>query len=196
MGNFLSRFFQRHKAFDDPIIVVSGLPRSGTSMMMGMLEAGGLELLTDGIRTADEDNPTGYYELERVKDLDKVEDASWLGAAKGKGVKVISFLLQHLPDTFDYKIIFMRRSIDEVLASQSMMLKRRAQSKGGTSDADMTGVFAQHLKKVEALIDRRPNCDVLYIDYREALDSPGQDRKAGREVPQKGAGRREDGAGG
>ena len=174
MGNFLSRFFQRHKAFDDPIIVVSGLPRSGTSMMMGMLEAGGLELLTDGIRTADEDNPTGYYELERVKDLDKVEDASWLGAAKGKGVKVISFLLQHLPDTFDYKIIFMRRSIDEVLASQSMMLKRRAQSKGGTSDADMTGVFAQHLKKVEALIDRRPNCDVLYIDYREALDSPAK----------------------
>ena len=66
----------------------------------------------------------------------------------------------------------MHRSMDEVLASQNMMLKRRAQSKGGTSDADMTGVFAQHLKKVEALIDRRPNCDVLYIDCREALDSP------------------------
>ena len=95
----------------DPIIVVSGLPRSGTSMMMGMLEAGGLELVVDGIRAADEDNPRGYYELERVKDLAKAEDKSWLVTLQGKGVKVISLLLQHLPEAYNYKIIFMRRSI-------------------------------------------------------------------------------------
>ena len=172
MGNLLSRFLQRYKTFSNPIIVVSGLPRSGTSMMMGMLEGGGLDLVIDSIRSADADNPKGYYEFERVKDLDKVEDTSWLGAAQGKGLKVISFLLQHLPDTYDYKIIFMRRSIDEVLASQSTMLARRAESMGETSDEDMASIFARHLKKVEALIDRRPNCDVMYVDYRETLDSP------------------------
>ena len=86
-------------------------------MMMGMLEAGGLELVVDGIRAADEDNPRGYYELERVKDLAKAEDKSWLVTLQGKGVKVISLLLQHLPEAYNYKIIFMRRSIAEVLDS-------------------------------------------------------------------------------
>ena len=159
----------------DPIIVVSGLPRSGTSMMMGMLEAGGLELVVDGIRAADEDNPRGYYELERVKDLAKAEDKSWLVTLQGKGVKVISLLLQHLPEAYNYKIIFMRRSIAEVLDSQSKMLERRGESQSGQSgltDEDMASIFAQHLTKVEALVARRPRCEVLYVDYRGALDSP------------------------
>ena len=143
-------------------------------MMMGMLEAGGLELVVDGIRTADEDNPRGYFEFERVKDLAKVQDKSWLGTFQGKGVKVVSFLLQHLPEAYDYKIIFMRRSITEVLASQSKMLERRGESQKGTTDEDMASIFAQHLTKVEALVARRPRCEVLYVDYRGALDSPAR----------------------
>ena len=174
MRKFLGWLFppkEKEKA-PDPIIVVSGLPRSGTSRMMGMLEAGGLELAVDGIRKADEDNPRGYYELERVKDLAKAEDKSWLVTLQGKGVKVISLLLQHLPEAYDYKIIFMRRSITEVLASQSKMADRRGEAQSGPKDEDMASIFAQHLTKVEASVAQRPRCKVLYVDYRGALDAP------------------------
>jgi len=107
---------------DETITVVSGLPRSGTSMMMQMLGAGGLAVLTDGKRGADADNPRGYYEYEAVKSLG--QDASWLASAGGKAVKIVSALLIHLPDGFDYRVIFMRRPIAEVLASQRAMLDR------------------------------------------------------------------------
>ena len=102
----------------EAITVVSGLPRSGTSMMMGMLEAGGMELLTDGIRTADQDNPKGYYEYERVKQIE--HDQAWLVDARGKAVKMIAALLRHLPPEHDYRIVFMRRDVGEVLASQRL----------------------------------------------------------------------------
>ena len=95
------------------IVVVSGLPRSGTSMMMKMLEAGGIPPLTDKIRTADDDNPKGYYEFERVKKL-KDGDSAWLDDAKGKAVKVITALLTYLPDTYNYNIVFMERALPEV----------------------------------------------------------------------------------
>src|ERR1041385_2006037 len=108
---------------NQPIAIVSGLPRSGTSMMMKMLVAGGLEALTDNIRTADEDNPEGYFEFEMVKKLG--DDRSWLADARGKCVKIVSSFLKHLPQDFTYKIIFMRRNIEEVLASQRQMLVRR-----------------------------------------------------------------------
>ena len=94
------------------ITIVSGLPRSGTSMMMKMLEAGGMEILKDEIRKADEDNPAGYYEFEKVKELKK--DVSWLENAKGKSVKIISSLLEHLPEKYTYKIIFMHRNMDSI----------------------------------------------------------------------------------
>ena len=111
-SSFLSRLFGRQPT-GEPIIVVSGLPRSGTSMLMRMLSAGGLNLVVDGIRTADKDNPNGYFELEKVKELDKGSDTSWLADARGKGLKIISFLLPHLPDAYRYRIIFLRRSISE-----------------------------------------------------------------------------------
>ena len=82
------------KRFGEPIIIVSGLPRSGTSMMMKMLKAGGITLLTDNIRKADEDNPQGYYEFDKIKKLPHDEDKSWIGDAKGKAVKVIAELLK------------------------------------------------------------------------------------------------------
>src|SRR3990172_7400630 len=92
----------------EPIVVVSGLPRSGTSMMMKMLEAGGMPILTDGERSADIDNPKGYFELERIKNLERETDKSYLRAARGKALKVISFLIKELPDDNDYRVIFMR----------------------------------------------------------------------------------------
>src|SRR5262245_12295550 len=113
----------------DAITIVSGLPRSGTSMMMSMLEAGGLGALTDGIRAADEDNPKGYYEFERVKKIK--QDTAWLADAKGRVVKMISQLLLDLPAAYQYRIIFMRRNIDEILASQKQMMVRRGTAKDG-----------------------------------------------------------------
>jgi hypothetical protein len=141
-------------------------------MVMGMLKAGGLELLTDGARTPDEDNPKGYYELERVKNLDKTEDTSWLADAGGKGLKVISFLLQFLPDHHHYKIIFVRRSLPEVLASQQKMLERRGTEEETVDDKEMTRLFTDHLETVAAHLNAQQNCDVLYIQHRETLNVP------------------------
>jgi hypothetical protein len=141
-------------------------------MLMGMLSAGGVELVVDGVRTADEDNPKGYHELEQVKALDKPGDRTWLGATQGKALKIISFLLPHLPDAYDYKIIFMRRNLPEVLASQQKMLERRGEASGDVSDDEMAEMFAAHLTKIEGLLARRDNCDVLYVEHRDAVNQP------------------------
>lgn len=154
-----------------PIIVVSGLPRSGTSMMMRMLEQGGLDIVSDNIREQDEDNPRGYFELERVKDLDKGEDKLWLGESRGKVVKVISFLLKDLPAAFDYKIIFMRRHLDEVLASQDKMLERREEAKE-TKDDDMKAAYTKHLKDVDFFFRYRKNFDAIKVQYDEVIEDP------------------------
>lgn len=156
--------------YQDAVIVVSGLPRSGTSMMMKMLNAGGIEPLTDNIRTADEDNPKGYYELEKVKQLDK--DNSWVADCKGKVIKVISMLLKPLPSHQQYKIIFMRRKMEEILDSQKQMLIRRGQPTNTVPDEKMAEMFNKHLKDVEAFIERQPNMDCLYISYNDVLENP------------------------
>ena len=157
---------------EQSVVVVSGLPRSGTSMLMGMISAGGLETVVDGIRGADDDNPRGYYELERVKGLDKGADISWLDDARGKCVKVISFLLQYLPSAHHYKIVFVRRNLQEVLASQRKMLERRGESGGDAGDEEMAKMFAAHLAHAERQLAARPNCEVLYVDHRRTLDTP------------------------
>jgi hypothetical protein len=143
-------------------------------MLMGMLAAGGLELVSDGLRTADEDNPKGYYELEQVKELDKSEDTSWLTAARGKGVKIISFLLQNLPSDHSYKIIFVRRNLPEVLASQRKMLERRGEAPGDANDEEMAQLFTAHLDKVKTQLASRPECDVLYVEHGDALHDPAK----------------------
>lgn len=145
-----------------PLYVVSGLPRSGTSMMMKMLEAGGLEPVTDGIRSADEDNPKGYYELEAVKRTK--QDPSWVHDSQGKVVKVISQLLQDLPDDVNYKVIFMRRNLDEVLASQEKMLVRRDEEDDAV-DESMKSTFASHVEEVEAWMRSSANVEVLFVSY-------------------------------
>ena len=157
----------------DMIVVVSGLPRSGTSMMMKMLEAGGIPPLTDAVRTADVDNPQGYYEFERVKKLDK-GDTAWLPAARGKAVKVISMLLKHLPPDYAYRVIFMRRHLDEVLASQRQMLAHRNETGSQTSEAELARMFELHLQQVSGWLADQPNFAVIEIDYNNLLADPAE----------------------
>lgn len=157
------------------VTVVSGLPRSGTSLMMMMLEAGGMQVLTDKIRTADEDNPEGYYEFERVKQIE--QDQSWLEDAKGKGVKMVAELLKHLPPDYTYKVIFMRRKMEEILASQKQMLIRRGEPTDRVSDERMAKLFTEYLERVEAWIAEQPNMEVIYVSYNEVLENPVEEAK-------------------
>ena len=154
----------------DTIIIVSGLPRSGTSMVMKMLEVGGIEPLTDNIRKADIDNPKGYYEFERVKKLP--EDTEWLRDAKGKVVKVLAELMKHLPDGYNYKIIFIERNIEEIIRSQKKMLIRRGEDPNKVSDDEIKALFNKYLKIMKQRIEKRDNMDVLYINYNEIIQNP------------------------
>lgn len=165
--------------YGSPIIVVSGLPRSGTSMMMTMLAAAGLPVVTDEIRTADEDNPKGYFELEQIKDLDKTRDKSWLRQHRGKVVKIISFLLKDLPDDNAYKVLFMRRNLDEVIASQNKMLVRRGEPTDPAGDAKMIENYKLHLRKVELMIRDKANVRWLDVSYNDVVQDP---RKPAAEV--------------
>lgn len=163
---FRKLFNRQPKPF---ITVVSGLPRSGTSMMMKMLDAGGIPPIQDGIRTADIDNPKGYYEYERVKKLNK-GDTAWLLGADNKAVKIISALLTHLPEGYQYKVLFMRRPLDEVLASQAKMLVRRGEEQ--SDDAQMKTLFTKHLAQVEQFMVNHPTLDVLDVDYMTLAQNP------------------------
>ncbi|RJP51403.1 MAG: sulfotransferase family protein [Anaerolineaceae bacterium] len=155
----------------ETVYIVSGLPRSGTSMMMKMLEAGGMEILTDNIRSADDDNLQGYYEFERVKQL-KDGDAEWVGEACGKVVKIISALLEYLPDAQHYKIIFMERELAEILLSQRKMLERRGKPGKADDDKAFVDLYAKHLGKVKAWLSNQSNMDVLYVNYNELMKEP------------------------
>lgn len=156
----------------ETITIVSGLPRSGTSMMMTMLEAGGMKILTDNIRKPNEDNPRGYYEFAKVKSLEK--DSSWIEDARGKTVKVISSLLEQLPEKENYKIIFMQRKIEEILSSQKQMLIRRGETTDNVSDEDMKRMYLKHLKKIEEWLSTQLNIDVIYIHYNDILEYPAR----------------------
>ncbi|MDY6853888.1 MAG: sulfotransferase domain-containing protein [Thermodesulfobacteriota bacterium] len=160
----------------DEIIIVSGLPRSGTSMMMQMLEAGGMSIVTDNIRKADEDNPRGYLEFEKVKKIN--EDASWLEDCRGKGFKMVSELLYHLPQNEQYKIIFMTREMKEMLASQRVMLKRLEREGSAVNDDDMSKIFRKHILKVKEWLERQPNMDVIYMNYNDLVKKPLENAEA------------------
>ena len=154
----------------DFITIVSGLPRSGTSMMMQVLEAGGLPALKDDVRVADEDNPKGYYEFERVKQI--AQDQAWLQDAQGRVVKMVSALLLQLPNTYTYKVVFMRRKMQEVLASQKAMLSRKGEAPSPVSDDKMAALFRKHLDQVEKWLAEQPNIEVVYVHYHEVLAEP------------------------
>lgn len=170
MANPVSKLLRRMK-YGEPIVVVSGLPRSGTSMMMNMLSAGGVPAVTDGEREADVDNPKGYFEVERVKDLEKETDKSYVRECRGKVLKVISFLLKDLPPDNFYKVVFMRRDLDEVLASQNKMLDHREEEQGA-EDERMKDLYKNHLHKTHAMTRWQDHFELLEVNYRQAIDDP------------------------
>jgi len=155
----------------EDIIIVSGLPRSGTSLMMQMLDAGGVPLLSDGTRRADDSNPAGYYEYEPVKKLK--EDNAWLAQAQGKALKVVSPLLSWLPAGWNYKVIFVRRLLIEVLASQQRMLRRQGLDSSAADDEQLKIVYQRHLKEIEAWLAAQQNFQVFYAEYQEFHVNPG-----------------------
>ncbi len=161
----------QQSAKTESVIVVSGLPRSGTSMMMKMLEAGGLAVYVDNQRVADDDNPQGYYEFERVKQLDK-GDIQWVKDARGQVVKVISALLEHLPPENEYRVLFMHRHINEILASQQKMLTRRDEKSGDISDEEMADLYQKHLTAIDEWLKTQANFTVLNVDYNQLLANP------------------------
>ena len=155
---------------DSLVTVVSGLPRSGTSMMMQVLEAGGLPPLTDRTRAADRDNPKGYYELEVVKKTRN--DSSWLAEAKGKAVKIIYLLLYDLPAGHTYHVIFMRRRMEEVLASQKSMLERQKKEGSSLPPEKLARVYEEQIRKVDAWLADQPDFHVLDVDYNQMVADP------------------------
>jgi hypothetical protein len=181
----------RRVRYGRPIVVVSGLPRSGTSMMMQMLGAGGLPLMTDDARAPDASNPAGYFELEAVNDLEKGCDLSWLEVTRGCGVKVFSRLLVCLPETYNYRVVLMQRSLREVIASQRAMplpaplpAPVPAEDDEATADAEsgahvhaaptaaLIAEYETHLAKVRSLLAARPCFEALIIDYHDVIADP------------------------
>jgi len=172
LKSHLSNFKKKNEG--NSIIIVSGLPRSGTSMMMKMLAAGTIEVFTDNLRVADEDNPQGYFEFERVKNL-KDGDFEWLSQAKGKAVKVISALLELLPPQFNYHVVFMQRRMSEILASQRRMLAHRGEPGGSVDDKTMAELYEKHLDTVRRWLSLQPNFRVLELEYNRLLADPTKD---------------------
>jgi hypothetical protein len=153
------------------VTVVSGLPRSGTSMMMRALEAGGIPPMTDGERVPDPDNPRGYFELERVKAMRR-GDHAWIAEARGKAVKVVSALLEWLPPSEAYRVLFMERALQQVLASQRAMLLRRAEGEG-PADSEMAAHYEEHLAGARRWLDGQGNVRWIAVRYEEFVGAPG-----------------------
>ncbi|MBI1813905.1 MAG: sulfotransferase family protein [Deltaproteobacteria bacterium] len=140
-------------------------------MMMQMLAGGGVPLLVDDERVANVDNPHGYYEYGPVKRIK--EDTSWLYLARGKAVKVVSPLLRYLPPVHHYSVVFMQRDLAEVMASQRAMLHRRGETTSDDAAATMVA-FEHHLAEVHQWLAAQPNIGVRYVNYRAAVDQPGE----------------------
>ena len=151
-------------------MIVSGLPRSGTSMVMQMLAAGGVDVLSDGRRAADESNPRGYLEFEAVKNLRN--DNSWLGDARGKAVKIITQLLPSLPMKFRYRIVYVERDLDEVLASQRRMLAKDGRSTARISDEQLRRTFSAQTRRIRGWLAKQANVELLTVDYRQIVGDP------------------------
>lgn len=166
------RGWLRRRRYGEPVYVVSGLPRSGTSMMMRMLEAGGVRVFTDGERRADVDNPEGYFEFERAKHLEKEPDKSWVRGARGHALKVISFLLRHLPEDNAYRIVYMRRHLDEVLKSQDKMLDRLGNAAPGADLEAMKEAYRNDIVAARLFARKQPYMELIEVDYRATVDDP------------------------
>jgi hypothetical protein len=152
------------------VTIVSGLPRSGTSLMMQMLAAGGMQVITDGQRPADQHNPRGYFELEAVKHTRT--DHSWLAHAEGKAVKVVHLLLLHLPVDREYRVIFMQRDLTEIIASQRAMLQQQGRPTANLTDSKLAEIFGNQLSQVRQWLSQSPNFRVLHLQHRDVIEIP------------------------
>ena len=155
----------------DFTVVVSGLPRSGTSVMMQMLAAGGIPVVTDRFRPADADNPCGYFELEAVKAI--ARDASFLDGCRGKAVKIIHALLPHIQVDREYRVVFMRRKLDEVLASQRKMLDRAGRAGATLNESKLKLIYANQIQQsLRWLGEHRGYIRVLEVEYGDLVSEP------------------------
>jgi hypothetical protein len=159
------------------ITIVSGLPRSGTSLMMQMLDRGGMEVVTDNIRSADTDNPRGYYELELVKTIKR--DTSWLPATRGKAFKMVSQLLYDLPASEIYRVLFMERDVDEMLLSQEKMLARLGRNAAPRDE--IRRAYVLHLERLHEWLPRQPHLAALRVGYHDLVERPQQEGERVRE---------------
>jgi len=157
------------------ITIVSGVPRSGTSLMMQMLAAGGMPILFDNLRSADTNNPRGYFEWEPAKRL--LEQPASIAQAEGKAVKVISSLLFALPPQYSYRIIFMRRPLAEVVRSQAAMIQKLGTKGAGLEDEAMIRVLAAHLKQVEMWLSGRKSVSFCFVEYHGVLADPAAESR-------------------
>jgi tetratricopeptide (TPR) repeat protein len=149
----------------DQIVIVSGLPRSGTSLMMQMLHKGGIEVLTDHDRKADESNPKGYFEYNPVMSIHK--DNFWLGEAKNKSVKVVAPLLKFLSPEYRYKVIFMNRDLTEIIKSQQKMIGKNPD----VLPFKLFEAFNKQLDQVEIWKQKEPGVELMYLNYKDVLDN-------------------------
>lgn len=158
---------------ENTVIIVSGLPRSGTSMMMQVLQAGGLPLLTDRMRRPDTDNPKGYYEYDPVRKLES--DHSWLDQARGRAVKIVAPLLPLLPpeETFQYRVLFMERSLPEIIASQNTMMERRGKEVPDIPEERLLDIFQRQVRQIKEMLANRA-IPTHMVDHREAIENPGE----------------------
>ncbi|WP_370402687.1 sulfotransferase family protein [Sulfitobacter sp. JB4-11] len=154
----------------DFVTIVSGLPRSGTSMMMRILEAGGIAPVQDKQRTANEDNPRGYYEYERVKALPT--DKSWVPDARGSAVKIIYKLVYELPQGIPYRVLFMQREIAEVVRSQEKMLEREGLDPGRDQRDIIADLFQSEIMAFRNWVAAQPDMKMHVVDYASVIASP------------------------
>jgi hypothetical protein len=166
-------------AASNRITVVSGLPRSGTSLAMQILAAAGLEVAQDGVRPPDPDNPRGYFELEAVKGIRR--DARFLEGCRGRVVKIVAPLLMELPKHFAYRVIFVERDLAEILASQRRLLERQGSDGGqegialdGATDEVLARAFRGALDRCRAWLARTQEIPALFVDHRTLLGSTGE----------------------
>jgi hypothetical protein len=162
----------RRLRYGPAIVVVTGLPRSGTSLMMQMLKAGGMDVVTDGVRAPDDSNPRGYFELEAVKDLDQGAASGWLDDARGKAVKIVSPLLSSLPDTYNYRVILMQRDLDEVIASQNKMLAARGAPQEDGDNERVKRRYQTMCADTLRIVRRRRCFATLVVDHADAIAHP------------------------
>ena len=154
---------------ENEIIVVSGLPRSGTSMAMQMLAAAGLEIYTDNQRQPDENNPKGYFEADATKGMAK--DNAWVKDCRGKVIKVVAPVVPLLPQQERYRVLFMHRNLKEVIASQNRMLERLGKKGGDIGDDRMKEILIHQLMRAAQTVGGHGN-PFLTISYENAIKDP------------------------